>query len=198
MGQRLWQRPGDHDLRRLHHTLRGDLRAEVAIRLGPRPRARHPHDTPVEIGGDGFIPGFAEQLEGARPGESRTINVTFPENYGKADLAGKAATFDITVKQLSTQTVPEADDDLAKKLGATDMAAVREMITSRQQQELDGMSRMRLKKSLLDELAKTADFPVPDLSGELRCPTTTRRRPVSKIPFARSVTWLRHGIHCGT
>ena len=65
----------------------------------------------------GFIPGFAEQLEGARPGETRTINVTFPENYGKAELAGKAATFDITVKQLSTQVVPEADDELAKKLG---------------------------------------------------------------------------------
>ena len=75
-------------------------------------------DTPVEIGGTGFIPGFAEQLEGARPGETRTINVTFPENYGKAELAGKAATFDITVKQLSTQIIPPIDDDLAKKLGA--------------------------------------------------------------------------------
>src|ERR1700733_1186979 len=62
-------------------------------------------DTEVEIGGDGFIPGFAEQIEGARPGEARTIDVTFPENYGKADLAGKAATFDITVKQLSIQNV---------------------------------------------------------------------------------------------
>src|SRR3984885_740876 len=54
-------------------------------------------DTPGEIGGTGFIPGFAEQLEGAKPGETRTINVTFPEDYGKAELSGKAATFDITV-----------------------------------------------------------------------------------------------------
>ncbi len=118
-------------------------------------------DTQVEIGGDGFIPGFAEQLQGARPGESRTINVTFPENYGKADLAGKAATFDITVKQISTQIIPEADDDLAKKIGAPDLNAVREIVTSRQQQEYDGMSRMRLKKALLDALSKIADFPVP-------------------------------------
>jgi trigger factor len=118
-------------------------------------------DTPVEIGGDGFIPGFAEQLEGARPGESRTINVTFPENYGKADLAGKAATFDITVKQVSKQIIPEADDELAKKIGATDLNAVREIVTSRQQQEYDGMSRMRLKKALLDALSKMTDFPVP-------------------------------------
>ena len=118
-------------------------------------------DTQVEIGGDGFIPGFAEQLQGARPGESRTINVTFPENYGKADLAGKAATFDITVKQISTQIVPEANDDLAKKIGAPDLNAVREIVTTRQQQEYDGMSRMRLKKALLDALSKMADFPVP-------------------------------------
>ncbi len=118
-------------------------------------------DTEVEIGGDGFIPGFAEQLEGAKPGETRTINVTFPETYGKADLAGKAATFEITVKQLSTQIVPEADDELAKKVGADDLNAVREMITSRQQQEYDGLSRMRLKKALLDALSKMVDFPVP-------------------------------------
>ena len=118
-------------------------------------------DTPVEIGGTGFIPGFAEQLEGARPGEVRTINVTFPENYGKAELAGKAATFDITVKQLSTQIIPPIDDDLAKKLGADDLAAVRELVTSRQQQEYDGMSRIRLKKALLDALTGLADFPVP-------------------------------------
>ena len=118
-------------------------------------------DTPVEIGGTGFIPGFAEQLEGARPGEIRTINVTFPETYGNAALAGKAAVFDITVKELSTQIIPPIDDDLAKKLGADDLAAIREMVTSRQQQEYDGISRMRLKKSLLDALTKLADFPVP-------------------------------------
>jgi len=118
-------------------------------------------DTEVEIGGEGFIPGFAEQLEGAKPGETRTISVTFPETYGKAELAGKAATFEITVKQLSTQNVPAADDELAKKVGAEDLNAVREMITARQQQEYDSMSRMRLKKALLDALSKMADFPVP-------------------------------------
>lgn len=118
-------------------------------------------DTPVEIGGTGFIPGFAEQLEGARPGEIRTIAVTFPDPYGNAALAGKAATFDITVKQLSNQIIPPIDDDLAKKIGAGDLAAVREMIGTRQQQEYDAISRVRLKKSLLDALTAMADFPVP-------------------------------------
>ena len=118
-------------------------------------------DTPVEIGATGFIPGFAEQLEGARPGETRTIDVSFPETYGKADLAGKAATFDITVQQLSNQIIPPIDDELAKKLGVDDVPALREAVRTRQQQEYDGISRLRLKKALLDELTKMADFPVP-------------------------------------
>jgi trigger factor len=120
-------------------------------------------DAPVEIGGDGFIPGFAEQLEGARPGEIRTLNVTFPENYGKAELAGKAAVFEATVKQVSTQIVPEIDDELAKKLGADSLTAVREMIVGRQQQELDGVTRIRLKKELLDALTGLSSFPVPSM-----------------------------------
>ena len=107
-------------------------------------------DTPVEIGGSGFIPGFAEQLEGARPGETRTINVTFPEDYAKADVAGKPATFDITVKQVSTESIPPIDDDLATKLGFENLAAVREAVIGRQQQEYDSISRTRLKKELLD------------------------------------------------
>jgi trigger factor len=118
-------------------------------------------DTPVEIGGEGFIPGFAEQLEGARPGETRMLNVTFPETYGKAELAGKPATFDVTVKQVSSQVIPAIDDELAKKVGADSLASVREIILSRQQQEYDSVSRMRLKKDLLDALAGLAVFPVP-------------------------------------
>jgi len=119
------------------------------------------NDTPVEIGGDGFIPGFAEQLEGARPGETRTLNVTFPENYGKAELAGKPAAFDVTVKQVSSQTLPAIDDELAKKVGADTLEQVREIIVSRQQQELDAATRVRVKKALLDALSGLASFPVP-------------------------------------
>jgi trigger factor len=70
-------------------------------------------------------------------------------------------TFDVAVKQVSTQTIPPTDDDLAKKLGADDLAAVREIIVNRQQQEYDNISRMRLKKELLDALTAMADFPVP-------------------------------------
>ncbi len=57
-------------------------------------------DVPVEIGGAGFIPGFAEQLAGQSVGETRTISVRFPEEYGSAELAGKDAEFEVTAKAL--------------------------------------------------------------------------------------------------
>ncbi len=121
------------------------------------------NDAEVEIGGTGFIPGFAEGMVGAKAGEFRTISVTFPDNYGKEDMRGKAATFDITVKQINRQIVPPLDDELAKKLGAESLASVREMVTSRMQQEYDQMARTQVKKQLLDALSKLADFPVPAL-----------------------------------
>jgi trigger factor len=119
-------------------------------------------DIEVEIGGEGFIPGFSEQLAGMRPGETRTIEVTFPAEYGVPDLAGKAATFEVTGKKLSRSLVPELDDELAKKLGFDDLAAVREAVTKRIQGEYDQLSRLRLKRRLLDALADVTKFASPD------------------------------------
>jgi trigger factor len=118
-------------------------------------------DMNVELGGTGFIPGFAEGLEGAKLGENRKLNVTFPENYGKADLAGKAAVFDVTVKRISSQVVPPIDEELAKKAGFETLDALKDAIKSRQQGEYDQMSRLRAKKELMDSLQKLIDFPVP-------------------------------------
>jgi trigger factor len=119
-------------------------------------------DIDVEIGGGGFIPGFSEQLEGLKPGESRTIEVTFPAEYGAPNLAGKAATFDITSKKLSRAVVPPVDDELAKKLGFDDLAAMRDAIIRRLQTEYDQLSRLRLKRQLLDALADVTGFASPE------------------------------------
>lgn len=118
-------------------------------------------DMPVELGGGGFIPGFSEGMEGMRPGETRQIAVTFPEEYHAKDLAGKAATFDITAKGLQ-QGVPAAiDDDLAKRFGMENLDALRDAIRQEMQREYDQLGRMRLKRELLDQLAQRADFPAP-------------------------------------
>jgi trigger factor len=116
----------------------------------------------LEVDGPGFIPGFTEQCVGLAPGESRTIEVTFPADYGAAELAGKTATFDITAKTLKTKQVPALDDDLAKKLGFEELARVRDLISQQMQREYDQVSRSRVKRQLLDALAALADFPAPE------------------------------------
>lgn len=120
------------------------------------------NDIAVEVGGEGFIPGFSDQIEGMKPGETRSIEVTFPAEYGVPNLAGKPATFEITVKKLSRAVLPALDDELGKKLGFDDLAAMREAVTGRIQGEYDQMSRLRLKRQLLDALAERAVFASPE------------------------------------
>jgi trigger factor len=118
--------------------------------------------TPVEIGGGGFIPGFGEQMEGMKPGETRAIEVTFPAEYGNQQVAGKAATFEVTAHAIGRAILPALDDELAKKLGFDDLAAMRETLRNRFQAEYDQMARLRLKRQLLDALADRAAFSAPE------------------------------------
>jgi trigger factor len=120
-------------------------------------------DTDVDIGGSGFIPGFLEQIEGMRPGESKTIEVTFPEEYQAENLKGKLATFEITAKQLRKPVPAPVDDTLADKLGFDSLENLREVLTSMRQRRLDGLTRMRLKRDLLDVLAEQANFAPPEV-----------------------------------
>ncbi len=119
-------------------------------------------DQPVEIGGQGFIPGFSEGMLGMRAGETRVVPVTFPAEYGAAELAGQDATFEITAKALKRREPVALDDALAQKLGFEEgIGKLREMVASQMQREYDGMSRMRLKRELLDALATKAGFAAP-------------------------------------
>ncbi len=115
----------------------------------------------VEVAGPGFIPGFTEQMEGLSPGESRTIEVAFPEAYGVAELAGKPATFEITAKLLKRSVVPAADDDLARKIGFEGLDDLTAAVKRRYQNEIDQLARLHTKRQLLDSLADRAVFPVP-------------------------------------
>jgi len=119
-------------------------------------------DAPVEIGGGGFIPGFTEQLEGLSPGETRTIEVIFPAEYQAAELAGKQASFEIVAKGLQRQVIPAQDDALAVKLGLENFEKLREAVVAQIQAEYDQMSRLRIKRELLDALAAGSDFPSPE------------------------------------
>ncbi len=127
-------------------------------------------DMPIEVGGTGFIPGFSEPLEGMSPGETRVIDVTFPEEYGAKDLAGKAAQFTITAKALKIYAKPAMDDELAKKIGMESFDKLREAILLSLQNEYDQQSRIRIKRALLDALAERASFEVPEsmVEGEFK------------------------------
>jgi len=119
-------------------------------------------DMPIEVSGDGFIPGFTEQLEGMSAGEQKDISVSFPAEYGSAELAGKDAVFAITAKALKTKKLPEMNDEFAKQLGLEDLATLRAKVAENLQGEYDALARMRVKRALLDALAEKASFQVPD------------------------------------
>ena len=118
-------------------------------------------DADLIIGSNRFIPGFEEQLTGAKVGDEKTIEVTFPENYQAAHLAGKAATFDVKVKALKAPQDSKIDDDFAKRLGLESIDKLKELLRDNLNQQYKGAARFKLKRALLDELDKAHDFPLP-------------------------------------
>jgi trigger factor len=118
-------------------------------------------DMPVVLGRGGFIPGFEDGLKGAKAGDQRAINATFPEAYPEKKLAGKTATFDTVVKSVGKSIVPAVDDELAKSLGLEDLARLRDVIKTQIQGQYDQLSRTKLKRELLDQLDKAHAFDLP-------------------------------------
>ena len=118
-------------------------------------------DFPLTLGSGQFIPGFEEQLVGVKADDEKAVEVTFPEDYGNAELAGKPAVFDVTVKAVKEPKPAEIDDELAKKFGADDLAALKSQVSERIAAEYEGASRAVMKRALLDELDKTVSFDLP-------------------------------------
>jgi len=118
-------------------------------------------DYPLVLGSNSFIPGFEAQLVGSAAGDEVSVNVTFPEAYGAAHLAGKAAVFACTVKAVKKPVAAALDDELAKKFGAEDMAALKGQISERLEAEYKGAARAVLKRSLLDQLDGLVKFDLP-------------------------------------
>lgn len=119
-------------------------------------------EVPVVIGSKGFIPGFEEQLVGASAGDARTLEVTFPEAYAEASLAGKPAQFAVTVKQIEAPGAVALDDDFAKTLGLDDLAKLKETVRERISSEHSKVTRQKVKRALLDALDAAHQFEVPE------------------------------------
>ena len=118
-------------------------------------------DYPLVLGSNSFIPGFEAQLVGCKAGEDRKVNVTFPEEYGSKDLAGKDAEFACKIKNVKEPVPAKINDELATKFGAEDLKALKTQISERLESEYGGAARAVMKRQLLDALDKKVKFELP-------------------------------------
>jgi trigger factor len=102
----------------------------------------------IVIGSNRFIPGFEDQLKGAKSGATLTIKVTFPDDYGAEALRGKAAEFETQVKEIKAPKQAAVDDDLAKALGLENLDALKEAVKGQLEQQYAQASRFKTKRAL--------------------------------------------------
>ena len=152
------------DAPKKHEAANGDLVVvDFEGKVGGKPfDGGKGEDMSVELGSGRLIPGFEEQLVGAKAGDKRELNVTFPDDYPAENLKGKAATFDVVVKAVKTAGETRLDDDFAKSLGLKDLDQLTGLIRGQLEQELNGLTRTHMKRQLLDELAERHHFDVPE------------------------------------
>lgn len=115
----------------------------------------------LELGSGQFIPGFEEQLIGAKSGDHRLVNVSFPEQYHSASLAGKPVTFDVDVLEVHAIHVPDADDKLAESLGFQDLENLKNAVRQQIDFSYKGAARTKAKKQLFDALDEKVKFEIP-------------------------------------
>lgn len=116
----------------------------------------------LELGSGMFIPGFEDQLVGAKKGDKKVVQVTFPADYGNTELAGKAAEFDVTVNEIREMKDVPVDDELAKSLGLDNLDALKKSAREQIEKEYSSVARARTKRKLLDVLADKHEFPLPE------------------------------------
>src|SRR6185295_11673832 len=120
------------------------------------------NSTAIVIGSGQFIPGFEDALIGTKAGEQKIVELTFPQDYPAAHLAGKPASFDVTIKEVSEPGEIVLDDEFAKKVGVESLDKLRETIGKQIESEYGRATRQRVKRQLLDQLDKLHSFPLPE------------------------------------
>ncbi len=118
-------------------------------------------DTPLVLGSGQFIPGFEEQLVGAKPDSTVMVKVKFPDDYQAETLKGKDAEFEVTVKEVKAPVETAIDDELAKRLGLESLDALKDLLRKNLEEQYAGASRFKVKRALLDVLDSKHDFPLP-------------------------------------
>ena len=119
-------------------------------------------DTPVILGQGQFIPGFEEGLMGTKAGDEKDVTTTFPEEYQVETLAGKEAIFEVKVKEVAEPKTPELNDEFATSMGLENVDKLKDAVKEKLQEELDTVSKNRLKRELLDKLEENHKFELPE------------------------------------
>jgi trigger factor len=121
----------------------------------------------TEVAAGRFVPGFVEGIVGMRAGETKDIEVQFPADYSNTDLAGKAATFTITVHEVKIAEYPPLDDEFAKRFNPeSDLAGLRAELRTRLEGNAKSRARRALSSVLMDRLLAKHDFPLPAVMVE--------------------------------
>ena len=115
----------------------------------------------LELGSGQFIPGFEDQLVGTKAGDTKDVEVSFPEEYGNAELAGKPSVFEVTVHEVSAPKEAEINEEFATSLGMESLEKLRDAIRDQIGNDYGQMSRGHLKKDLLDQLSDGHSFELP-------------------------------------
>jgi trigger factor len=123
-------------------------------------------DAELVLGSGQFIPGFEEQLVGAKPYSTVILKVTFPEDYQAEALKGKAAEFEVTVKEVRAPVEGKADDALAERVGLADLDALTKVLRTNLEGQYANASRLKVKRALLDALDKAHDIQLPQAMVE--------------------------------
>jgi trigger factor len=116
----------------------------------------------IVLGSGRFIPGFEEQLVGLSAGDSKSVEVSFPEDYTAKHLAGKPATFEVTVKEVAEPGELNLDDDFAKRLGLESIDQLRDTVKKQIESEYGQATRQKVKRQMLDQLDTLHTFPLPE------------------------------------
>jgi trigger factor len=125
-------------------------------------------DQMVELGSGRLVPGFEEQLEGASAGDERTVTITFPDDYGADELAGKEAQFAVTVKEVKAKELPELDDELAAEAGFDTLDELKDDIRERLSEVQQSRVEAEFREAALDSAVRAATVEIPDTLVEAR------------------------------
>ena len=159
-------------LRRLAESARSFTAVEREARSGDRVsfnytgktdgEAFESNSTAIVLGSGQFIPGFEEALEGVRAGDAKTIDVTFPESYPAPNLAGKPASFDVTVGEVAEPVEIALDDEFARRLGLESIDKLRDTVRRQIEADYGQATRQKIKRQMLDQLDTKYTFPLPE------------------------------------